>query len=195
MYRPTSSTGIRIPLRHGADAAAQDLRQALSDLEQRIAERKRELAQLWPRARVADRTLAVHRLLKDARLSAADAEALEDHEHRVATAWAQWRTARTGGEKARMLQLEVECQLAERERDAFLDRRGLEADLFRCGESFLLDVPYDRELRPLGEMLERRERILDQLGRLEARTRTRRSAIRVLSPLSMSGEAIPVVSA
>jgi hypothetical protein len=194
MLRPTSSTGIRISPRHGADAAAQDLRQALSELEARIAERQRELARLWPRARIADRTLAVHRLLKHGLSCAEDAAALEQHEQRVAVAWSLCRGAKAAGEKARVLQLEVECQLAERTRDRFLDRRGLLEALFRVSESFLLDMPYDREMRPLGELLSRRERILDQLARLEARSRQRRSAIRVLSPLSMSGEAIEVVS-
>lgn len=179
-------------MRHGVQAA-QDLRQALADLEARIERRKATLFVLWNQSKLPDRVLAVHRLLRDGVVDAADAETLQDHEDRVQRAFSQLRAARAAGEKARVLQLEVEVQLAERDRDAFLSQSGLIDPLFRFGETFLMDVPYDREIRPLSEMLERKERILDQLARLERRDATkRRMAIRVLSPLSMSQEGIPV---
>lgn len=190
MQRPNSSTGIRVPLRHGAQAA-QDLRQALVDLEARIERRKANLLVLWAQAKLPDRCLAVHRLLREGALPAGDAEALSRLEERVQKAFRQLRAARASGEKARVLQLEVEVQLAERERDAFLAESELLDALLRYGETFLMDVPYDRELRPLAELLERRGRILDQLSRLESRREKRRVAIRVLAP-AVSHEGIPV---
>lgn len=191
MHRPNSSTGIRVPLRHGAQAA-QDLRQALVDLEARIERRKATLFVLWGQAKLPDRALAVHRLLREGGLAADDAEALHQLEERIQRAFTQLRAARASGEKARVLQLEVEVQLAERDRDNLLSSRELTDALFRYGETFLMDVPYDRELRPLTEMLERKERILDQLSRLEARRENRRVAIRLLAPATMSMEGIPV---
>lgn len=191
MHRPNSSTGIRVPLRHGAQAA-QDLRQALADLEARIERRKATLFVLWGQAKLPDRGLAVHRLLRDGGLDAGDAETLQQLEERVQRAFTQLRAARASGEKARVLQLEVEVQLAERDRDNFLSSSGLLDALLRHGETYLMDVPYDRELRPLGELLERKERILDQLARLEMRREKRRVAIRVLAPATMSMDGIPV---
>lgn len=194
MHRPNSSTGIRVPLRHG-EKAAQDLRQALADLEARIERRKATLFVLWDQAKLPDRALAVHRLLREGGAPADDAERLAELEERVQRAFTQLRTARAAGEKARVLQLEVEVQLAERDRDNFLSESGLIDALFRYGETYLMDVPYDRELRPLTEMLERKERILDQIARLEARRepkQLRRVAIRLLSPATMSSEGIPV---
>ncbi len=194
MHRPNSSTGIRVPMRHGLQAA-QDLRQALLDLESRMERRKATLLVLWNQAKLPDRVLAVHRLLREGTVAAGDAEQLQEHEQRVQRAWAQLRSARSAGEKARVLQLEVEVQLAERDRDNFLSSSGLIDQLFRYGETFLMDVPYDRDIRPLSEMLERKERILDQLARLESRREgplKRRVAIRLLSPATMSSEGIPV---
>lgn len=191
MQRPNSSTGIRVSLRHG-EQAAQELRQALVDLEARIERRKATLHVLWEKAKLPDRGLAVQRLLRDGGLAADDAEALTELEERVQMAFFQLRAARTSGGKARVLQLEVEVQLAERERDRFLSERGLLDAVLRYGETYLMDVPYDRELRPLAELLERRERILDQLSRLAARREKRRVAIRVLAPATLSHDGIPV---
>lgn len=195
MHRPNSSTGIRVPTRHGLQAS-QELRQALADLEARMERRKETLLVLWNQSKLPDRVLAVHRLLREGTVDAADAEQLQEHEQRVQAAWAQLRAARAAGEKARVLQLEVEVQLAERDRDNFLSSSGLIDQLFRYGETFLMDVPYDRDIRPLSEMLERKERILDQLSRLESRREPalkRRVAIRMLSPATMSSDGIPVM--
>jgi hypothetical protein len=184
----------------------------LADLLDRVAARKRLLAERWRLASSYDRMQAVARLLQEARLEPnMKIELWEKHEA-VQAAWAKiravrWKTdvAARLPEPPRDLPLwkhaitmgEVELQRHEAERDRVLAAHGLWEDLFTTGESWLLATPYTTEMVPLRELLSVQgaledrvkdfERMADERARAEVIERTR-AKMRFLPPVSVEAE-------
>jgi hypothetical protein len=191
--RPNSSTGIRIPYGHKG-APLNELQQSIAEIDDAIAHRYKTLRELWRRASTADRGLSLSRYLREGGLPQDLQDVLVTLNENVERAFRAWRQAK-GQQSAAARQLEVDVGLAERARDDFLDEEGIFEALFRVSESFLIDVPYERGIRPIQSLLEHKKLLLDQVARLQARrdaTVRRRAPVRMLSPLTMSGN-IPVM--
>jgi len=190
MSRPNSSTGIRIPYGHKG-VPLHELKQSLQEIETAIAQRKQVLKELWRRAGVPDRVLALQRMMREGGVPGAAADVVVTLTDQMETAFRQVRAARASGQPARISAAEVDLQLAIRALDELIAEAGLFDMLFKVSESFLIDVPYERGIRPLPSMFEQKERLLDQIERMEMKRR-QRGPIRMLSPLTMSGN-IPII--
>jgi len=184
MHRPNSSTGIRLPYGHKG-VPLHELQQSLEQLDTAIAYRKQTLRELWRRAAVADRALAVQRMLREGGVPGDVTDVLVTLMDNLEAVFRALRTARTQGQAAAISAAEVDLQLAARALDEFIDEAGLFDRIFEVSESFLIDVPYERGIRPLPSMFEQRALLLHQIARIVARRR-RREPIRMLSPLTMS---------
>lgn len=190
MPRPNSMTGIRIPLGQKG-VPLHELKASLRTLDDAIAHRKHTLKELWRRASVADRALAVQRMLREGGVPQEVADSLVTLMDRLEEAFRAVRQARAQGAHAQISAREVDLQLCTRSLDEFIEEMGVFDLLFKVSESFLIDVPYERGIRPLPAMFEERGRLRDQIERQEQHRR-RRGPIRMLNPLTMSGN-IPVV--
>lgn len=190
MHRPNSSTGIRIPFGHKG-VPLHELQQSLLELDNAIIQRKRTLRELWRRAAVADRALAVQRMLREGGIPGDVADVLVSLMDNMQAAFRAVRTARTQGQSVAIAGAEVDLQLATRALDEFMEEANVFEKLFEVSESYLIDVPYERGIRPLPSMFGQRELLLHQIQRIATRRR-RRGPIRMLSPLTMSGS-IPII--
>lgn len=184
----------------------------LADLLDRIAARKRALAERWRQATPYDRALAVARFLAEGSLEAKMRRELEERHEEACAAWKRIRALQAKTAAAERLptpprdlplwkhaitMTKVDLQRAEVERDRCLAAHGLWDDLFTISESFLLASPYTRDEIPLRELLSVQaaledrvkdfERMADARARQEAIERTR-AQLRFLAPEPLAAE-------
>jgi hypothetical protein len=199
MHRPHSSAGTRLPWLHGHDGQTQELRQSLARTEQKIEARLELLADCWRSARTADKTLAITRLAREAEVDRGLLAELDAHEERIQDLWSAIRHAKASSDpstvRLTVLPLELDLQQAESDRDGFIAAAGLEEPLLSCGETFLRTTPFARGERPLSELCDKRDALIDQLSAIEARKKAdkRRAGIRMLAPRYASCDGIPVL--
>ena len=144
--------------------------QQLADLDRELDRARRALRELWHRVSPTDRIFAVDRLLRDEALPFELEDELEEVAERVRDAWVLVRFRRhSAPSSADTLQAELSLELAERERDAWLEDKHLFDVLFCAAESYLHAVPV------LGE------RTFREL--LRQRNQMRQSLVRILPPL------------
>jgi hypothetical protein len=142
----------------------------LADLDRELEAARRALHELWLNASPTDRIFAVDRLLREETVPMELEDDLERLAERVRDAWSVLRSRRHAAPSAAdTLQAELSLELAERERDDWLERHDLFDALFSAAESYLHDVPI------LGE------RTFREL--LRQRTQLRASLVRILPPL------------
>lgn len=146
-----------------------DCEHALILLAAQIRARMHLLGTRWECCSPFDRILAVRRVLREGGLPAATGRELAAVAHNTELHFSSSREAHARGDRVRGLQHEVELQLAERRRDEVLVHTGSVETLLRCAESYLLERPYDREMKTLRELLERRARLEAAAQRLRAR--------------------------
>ncbi|MFZ9889378.1 MAG: hypothetical protein ACO3JL_17935, partial [Myxococcota bacterium] len=127
------------------------------------------LGQRWETCGAYDRILAVRRLLREGGLSAAVNRELALVSRITEQHFSSAREAHAAGDRVRGLLHEVELQLAERRRDDVLVVTGSVEALLRCGESYLLDRPYDRGMTTLQQLFKCHSRLAFAYKRLRVR--------------------------
>lgn len=142
---------------------------ALLTLTAQIRARIVLLGNRWEKCGPFDRILAVRRVLREEALPATTSRELAAIAHTTELYFSSSREAHAAGDRVRGLQHEVALQLAERQRDDVIVRRGSVEVLLRCAESYLLERPYDRGMSTLRELFERRRRLEAAHERLRAR--------------------------
>ncbi|HEY4223146.1 MAG TPA: hypothetical protein VGO62_17430, partial [Myxococcota bacterium] len=189
-----------------------EARAAHASLLKQIAQRMRQLDELWRTARAADRLLAVQRLLQTGALSQMHATELEEKNERVRELMGRARTDKKRIEqqeksgapqhdvKHQLFRLELDAQRAEQERDELIDERDLRGPLYFCGETFVRSDPFGAGELPLKDMaakvqhLEQRIAELVKLERKGVRFTTttpdgrEQTLIRMLPALTQEGE-------
>jgi hypothetical protein len=145
--------------------------QQLADLDRELDRARRALRELWHRVSPTDRIFAIDRLLRDESLPFELEEELEEVSERVREAWVLVRFRRhSAPHSADTLQAELSLELAERERDAWLDDNQLFDALFCAAESYLHNVKKPQGERTFKELLRQRNQM-------------RQSLVKILPPL------------
>lgn len=190
-----------------------EARAAHASLLKQIAQRMRQLDELWRAAKSADRLLAVQRLIQTGALSKERAATLETKNERVRTLMGQARTDRKKIEKLQkdgvpvmdlqhaLFKVELDAQRAEQERDEVVDEFDLRGPLYFCGETFVRSDPFGAGELPLKDMaakaqtLEQRINELAKYDRKGVRFTTttpdgrEKTLIRMLPALTQEGDA------
>jgi hypothetical protein len=199
--------------------ALAEARAAHGRLVATIEQRMRDLRDLWRTAKPTDRLLAVQRLMQTGGLPTdviADIGAKNDRARkRLSLA----RTARKRLErllaegsievrahsdlKHTVLRLELDAQLAEQERDEYLDAKDLRGTLYFCSETFVHPEPFGADEAPLKDLAPRAkalEGLIQDLERRASRVGARfttttedgreETLIRMLAPVSLEGDPV-----
>ncbi len=167
-----------------------------------------QLNERWRTINATDRLLAVQRLVQTGALPADVAQQLEGKNERVRALLARARVEKkrqeqhpTSDLKHPVLQLQLELQSAENDRDETIDERDLRGALYFCGETFVRDTAFAADELPLKELAERIKELQDHLNDLLRRADRKgarftstaddgveRTLIRMLPALTLSGE-------
>jgi hypothetical protein len=188
-----------------------EARAAHAKVLKQVGKRIRALDELWPKAKPADRLLAVQRLLQTPTLDPRLAAELEAKNERVRTVLARTRTekkkleahAGDSSQHHKVLQLQLECQRAENDRDELIDESDLRGQLYFWGETFVRTTPFTPEDPALRDLATRLTHLEETIAGLEKRARTgvkftqvdangvERTVIRVLPALTLSEDTEP----
>ena len=137
----------------------------LTILDRQIVRARRDLRALWRAASPADRLFSVERLLQETALPPEIARQLHDVQDAVRDAWAMARVAARFKHSvpADVALASLQLSLIERDRDNFLEERGLFDKLCVAAESFLRAAPTMQGAVSFRTLLRERELARTQL--------------------------------
>lgn len=168
----------------------------LRSVEGQLARRTVELEELWRHAPIADRFLAVQRILLEGEIDREQSGTLEDLNLCVQRLWTEIRALRRrtldAQDRLRLLALEGELKRAEHSRDLFLDEQGLVEVLFSSAETFF--VAYGPGELPFRDLVRRRDELLALLPKAPAAPADRTQEIPMARVYSLTGDIISAVA-
>lgn len=197
----TGDPGLALEL----DEARTAHKRATTQLAQRI----RQLDELWQKAKATDRLLAVQRLVQSGALPRVVAGEIESKNETVRSLLARVRVDRKRADqspadhelKHALFKLELDLQAAENERDALVDEEDLRGPLYFCGETFVRDAAFGPDELPLKDLAERCKGLEAKIEELARRIDRKgvvftsvddsgreRTLIRMLPALTQTGE-------
>jgi hypothetical protein len=193
----------------GLALALDEARTAQLRATTQLAQRIRQLDELWLKAKPTDRLLAVQRLVQSGALERQMCGDIEQKNENVRALLARVRMDRKKCEhnpqdfelKHALFKLELDLQGAEKERDQLIDQHDLRGPLYFCGETFVRDGAFGTDELPLKDLAEHAKALeekIEDLSRRVDRTGVRftsvddkgreRTLIRMLPALTMTGE-------